>query len=593
MNILKGRMGFLVLMVLSVSLLTPGVFAAPRLIANSADWKDVYSTMLYGRLKNYETSFLTSTPHARLILNTIPHDVEEIVVHSSIRNPFVNNYESILLSEGFDNVEQIRSNNFNLELLDDLPDITKFIIIDPSYGYNAISVAPFAVLGHYYVLFVDETNLPRVDAALSARTVHEIVLYGILDRTVRDTFSRYNPIVINTGDRFDNNIEITKMYQELHKDIRGAPRKQVLLTNGEFIEASFFTGADPVLFIGYSNVPEQVREYLKSSAFEVGTLIGNELIGTGTFVKRQTGLSVFVKFGQGARSPSGPVARVEDLDRFPLPVYNLNLDVVSATINTATQRLEITYQNLAEIGSYLQNILLRLNIDDESYVIPDDSDPIFIDGNSFKTLVFELKDAEGNDIPFQGSNNITLDVSAIYGESSKSLEQTLDKTLVVEKVTVMDEASIELLDAVYSKRDKGFYITVKNIGTVEAYAAAEIYDLYVNTLYGVYGSERTILLKKGETGKIFVPVELVEEDIANNEKINVRVLYGQRENALIKSVSGVFEFKYSSPDLAVYVLIALVVLLLLLLFLRKKCKNCGYKNPILRKTCKKCKEPLR
>jgi hypothetical protein len=367
----------------------------------------------------------------------------------------------------------------------------------------------------------------------------------------------------------------------------------VLLTNGEFIEASFFTGVDPVLFIGYSNVPQQVRDYLETSAFEVGTLIGNELIGTATFVKRQTGLSVFVKFGQGARAPTGPVARVEDLDRFPLPVYNLNLDVVAATINTATAQLEITYQNLAEIGSYLQNILIRLNLEGESYVIPDDSDPTFIDGNSFKTLVFDLKDAEGNDIPFQGSDNITLDISVIYGESTKSLEQTLEKTLPIEKVNVMDEASIELLDVVYSKRDKGFYITIKNIGEVDAYAAAEIYDLYVNTQYGVYGSEKTIFLEKGKSGEIFVPVELTEEDIANNEKINVRVLYGQRENALIKSITGVFEFKYSSPDFAVYILVVLVVILLLLIFLKKKCKNCGYRNPILRKTCKKCKEPLR
>jgi len=571
----------------------PGVYAAPRLIANSADWKDVYSVMLFGSLKNYNANFLTSTSHAKLMVNQIPRDVEEIRIYSSIRNPFVNNYQSILMSDGFDNVVEIRSNEFNLDLLEELPEITRFIIIDPSYGYNAVSVAPFAVLGNYYVLFVDETNLPRVDAALSDRTVEEMILYGILDRTVRERFAKYDPIIINTGDRFDDNIEITKMYQELHEELKGGPRKQVLLTNGEFIEASFFTGVDPVLFIGYSNVPQQVRDYIETSAFEVGTLIGNELIGTATFVKRQTGLSVFVKFGQGARAPTGPVASVEDLDRFPLPVYNLNIDVIAATINTATAQLEITYHNLAEIGSYFQNILIRLNLDEESYVIPDDSDPTFIDGNSFKTIVFDLKDAEGNDIPFQGSDNITLDISIIYGESAKSLEQTLEKTLVVEKVNVMDEASIELLEVVYSKRDKGFYIKVKNIGEVDAYAAAEIFDLYVNTQYGVYGSEKTIFLEKGKSGEIFVPVELAEEDIANNEKINVRVLYGQRETALIKSIISMFEFKYSSPDFAVYVLIALVVILLLLILPKKKCKNCGYKNPILRKTCKKCKQPLR
>jgi len=111
------------------------------------------------------------------------------------------------------------------------------------------------------------------------------------------------------------------------------------MSNGEFIEASIMSGDDPVIFIGKSTVPQQIQDYIKTSGFQVSVLIGNELINSATAIRRQLGISVFVKFAQGSRTPTGPIATVEDLDKFPMPRYAVDMGIYSIMYNKATGSL--------------------------------------------------------------------------------------------------------------------------------------------------------------------------------------------------------------------------------------------------------------
>jgi hypothetical protein len=581
------------MIVLTLLFIIPSVAvsAETRLIVNSADWTDVYSALLYANLKGEQSYFLTSTKHATILKYSIPTELDGIELISSRSQPYVVGYKALLESDGYKNIQETRVSNGNLEIGEKLTGITKYIVIDPSYGYNSISVAPLAVQGRYYVLFANRRSINQVTNFLDGKTVTELIIYGQVDREVKNALDQYTPRVINTGDRFDNNIEIVKLYEQVYQAKFGQPRKQAILTNGEFIESSVVSGSDPVLFIGFSNVPTQVREYIDSSPLEVGTLVGNELIGSATFIRRQTGLSVFVKFGQGSRTPSDSIAKVEDLDRFPIPRYSLNLDIVSVVINTATNNLEITYQNKAPVGTYFRNILLRLDQDGVSSTIPDESEAAFIGSNEFKTLIFPLADAEGNKIEITGKN-ITFDLTAIYGESPKSLEQTLQKLLNVEKVSIFDGAEIEIVDATFQKSTGKFLIKVKNIGDVDAYTSGEISELYVNGEYLVFSTDSVQKIAPGDTEELSVVTTMAEEDVPQNQKIKVKVYYGERESVLIKSKEATLDFKYASPDYLIYVLILILLFMIVLIFLRKKCRNCGHKNPIVRKTCKKCNQKL-
>ncbi len=580
MNKLIFRRIFFVITILVLAIFFSSLsLAQDRIIVNSADWRDVYSVMLYANLKEIPANFLVSDRHSTILLNSIPQS-QEIEVISSSDNPFIVGYESTIKNRGYDGVTEYKYRNVNLELARKLEDINKFIIVDDSYGYNALAVASYASLDNYYVLFADERNIAVINNFLNDRDVNDLILYGQLDREVKNALSRYNPDSIFNKDRFIDNVEIVKRYQKIKSS------KQVVMSNGEFIETSLVSGSDPVLFIGRASVPQAILDYVEDSDFEIGVLVGNELIGTATYIRRETGLSVFVKFGQSARVPSGTISAVEDLDRFPMPRYVLDLSISSIMFNTATHSLEVTYKNNVDLATYLKGSI-TVKAGDESTVVGDE-EPAFIDANEYKTFIYEL------DMPIDFENvNLTADVYTIFGESPYSLENVLEGIFSVEVVTVIDDTRIEIEDAVYDSRNNEFLVRIKNTGEVDAYVDVEIIDLYINGEEIIAGSENINKLKPGESVWVPVDADMAEEDYSFNEKIKVRARYGERENSLIKIAYKEFDLKLKKADYALYIIIILIILLLLLIILtKKKCRVCGHKNPRHKHRCKKCGHKL-
>jgi len=527
-----------------------------HIISNSANWADVYSTTLYGNLQGIGNNFLTSTRHSTLLLYSIPTSRSYVQVITSSDRPFIVGYEDILRSRNYDDAEELIFDNVNLELAKLLPDIHRFIVLDDSYGYNALSAAPYAAAAKYFVLFADELNVDDISDFLSERGVDDLILFGQVDREVREELDQFNPEIVNMGDRFDNNIEMTKRYMNIKNT------KQTILTNGEFIEGGLMSGADPVLFIGRTNVPDKVREFIQGSDIDVGILIGNELIGAATFIRRQIGISVFVKFAQGSRAPSGAVAQVEDLDRFPMPRFAMNLSIESVVYNKATGRLEVTYSNNADIATYLKGTI-TITTPEETVVIGDD-DPIFIDGNTIKTITYEVDIPEGD---------ATASIFTIYGEAPQSLENQLEAELEIEFVEVNDRSDITIVGIYYDKKTGKFYIEIENTGEVKAYIDAEILDLIINEEKVNIGGDEILELGPGETGILEISIELDDEDILDNPTIKIKARYGERKLALIKEARGEFEFQEKRGDIVTYILIIVVIILIFLIFWKRRKKK--------------------
>lgn len=540
------------------------VHAQGIVLSNSADWKDVYSTSLYSNLLEIENKFLTSTRHSTIILSSIAKETNVQIVSSS-NSPFVVGYDTIMRTQGYGTVEELTFDNINLELARRLENINKFIIVDGSYGYNALAVASYAVISDSYVLFVDDRNIAQIENFLATKTVDDVIIFGQVDRDVKDVLAVYNPEIINLGDRFDNNVEIVKKYLELK------PTKQTVLTNGEFIETSVMSGYDPVLFIGRANVPNQIKNFLQESEIEIGILIGNELIGTATEIRRQAGISVFVKFAQSPRSPTGGISQVEDLDRFPMPKYSLNMGVFSVFYNRATGQLEVTFQNNVDLITYFLSTI-TLNFGDETIIVGDE-EGVFIDGLEYKTMTYEI------DLPVD--EEITAEVYTIFGESQKSLENIFQGEFIVESVEIFDDASINITDLYYDVGAGAFFLEIKNVGDVGVYVDAELIDVWVNGEYVIIGGDEVIFIEPGKTKKLRISVELVDEEIEskNNQILVANAIYGERENSLIKSVRAEFEFKVKGVDYVFFALLVVVIgLFFLILFKRRKKKEEEYQT---------------
>ena len=161
-----------VVLVLLFLLLATPVLAVDRVIVNSADWHDVYSGMLYASLLGVPSNFLVSQQDGAILLYSIPTNEPNILVVSSRTQPYVVGYGPFLQGRGYDNATELVTRNANLDLATRLTNITKFIVIDPAYGYNAISAAPYAVKAGYYVLFANSRNIPdQVTAFFQGRSL--------------------------------------------------------------------------------------------------------------------------------------------------------------------------------------------------------------------------------------------------------------------------------------------------------------------------------------------------------------------------------------------------------------------------------------
>jgi hypothetical protein len=544
-----------VFVVLGFLFLMSGVLGETHFISNSENWEDVYSSMLFASLSGGQGDFLVSTQHGPVLLNGIPIN-NDIEILTSNDKPFVFNYENSVAARNYNSVEERSYDDFNLELVDEL-DIENFIIVDGAYGYSAIAVTPYAVLTNSWVFFADRVNIAEVEAALERRDVNDVLIYGYVDREVNEALAVYNPKVINSGDRFGDNVEIVKEYKKL------AEAKQVLLSNGEFIERELMMGKHPILFTGRENVPSKIAAYLQESDVEVGVLIGNELINAATNIRRSAGISVMVKFAQGARAKTAGVSAVEGLDLFYLPTPSLNLGVDSIRYNRAVKQAEVTYHSLSNVPIYLKGTLTLVG-DGENQKVGD-LDPIFIAPSDYKTLIYP-------DVEMNG-DSLTAEIYTLFGEVANSLDRELRGSFDMGVVNVIDDCEIEVKYVKYNKQKDVFVVGVDNLAEVGCYVDIELNDVEINRIKRTIGGEGSKFVKAGKGSKIEIPQRLDDEDLSDNAYVNLVAYYGEREASLVGVFRGKFELDIDAFSGMTYLIAVCLVLLLVLIFVLWKKKQ--------------------
>ncbi len=554
---------------------------AATYISNSENWEDVYSVIQFAALNKSKSLFVTSEAHAKIL----PYDVpvtDEVKIISSKNDAYIGNYKNLLRSINIENVEEERLTDINFDLATQTT-TNNFIVMDSAYSYNALALAPYARLTDSYVLFVNRNNLGKITTFLDSRGVDELLLYGTLQREVRQGLQKYDPEIINeNGDKFLNNIEIVKKTLEIQD------HGQALLTNGEFIEQELMISGQPVLFVGRNSVPPQVAEYIKSSTITVGVLVGNELINSGQTIRRETGISTIVKFGRGARVPDDAImGEIEALDMFYLPAINIDMELNSIRYNKLTNKIQVTLQNNGDVAIFaLGSYTIRFGTAGE---LVGDEDAVFIDSGEQKTFTYELEDRYADD-------NIFADVMILFGESQNSLEYLYEqKDVAVEIVEYDDSSTIMISDFYYDTGKNAFAIVVSNPGLVDAYVTGEIFDFYMNSETKILSSKNTIKVSSEDKNTIYIYEDLIDEDFVNNIDAKIRLYYGEQESTLINVLEEKWPLvKKSSYPVMQYAPYALLLLLVALIVTsNKKCKSCGKRNPKRRKTCKQCHAKLK
>ncbi|RMF05835.1 hypothetical protein D6764_03785 [Candidatus Woesearchaeota archaeon] len=547
---------FLLLILSAAAVIASEAASAESVIVNSKDWRDVYAGLQYAKLNGQTAYFVKSESHAVSLLNFLNNDEKYVVLNGA--ESFLPDYESLLKGKGLDAEALPYDNNLNIELARKLRDekgIKKYIIVDDSMGYNAISVAPYAKVSESYVLFANAATIDDIISFFREERPESVTIYGHVRREVKEALQEFNPEEINEGNRFANNREIVRRYLKIN------PINQTLLTNGEFIEDELMEGKNPIVFIGRNNIPDETKEFIKEAGFKYAVLIGNNLIPTATYVKRRLDIAVFVKFAKGLAGTGNP--SLQDLDTFPVPRYAIALDIKSVKYNVLTNTLEVTYQNLLESPAYAKTTITLL----DSNKTASDKEAVFLDGFQEKTVAYplELDEAEKN-------NPGIASAIMLYGEDEGSLEFVLQKNMTVSTLKVLDNSQAEIIDAYYDVSNAAFIITIQNTGSTDVFANAEIIGLMVDGEQKNIAGNKNVRVKPGEEGQIAVRQRMTELDLADNPSIKVRVYYGEREEGLIKQKEKEFPLKVKKSNLLVIIgaSAAVAVLVLWLIFGKRR-----------------------
>jgi len=553
-------MSKVILTILFLLIIIPAVIAEDQVVINSKDWRDVYSGTIYAHLNDLEVHYIAEETHGlQLIDEVLKRNLKSVLLIESEDKPYVFGYKPKLEDVGFE-VEEYPSSDgeeTNLELAKltvDKKGINSFIVLDGSLGYGALSVAPYAVLTNSFVLFANNNNIDGVYDLLS-KNAEKIILYGRVDREVKDRLADLNPEIINTGDRHKDNIEIAWKFLE-QKSV-----KQIILTNGEVIEPGIFNDEFPVLFIGTSNVPNYVIDFIQGSDVRTAVVIGYELFDNAKKIREETGIKIFLKYGQGRNE------QLYALDIFPLPSYNPTVEIQEMRYNTITRQLEVIFKNKGDVFAYAQALSHDLEVNGNSVAQVGDEEAFFLGANDVTTRTYDVDLIEYLDETIYAQSKVVL------GDTPSSPVRLLLIETKVEIVSIEEDSAIEITDAVYNKGTKRFEITIKNVGEDDVYADADIIDLII-------ADEKTILsaelqkIGSGDEGVFKIKAALEEVDFADNPTIKVRVRYGAQENVLIKQITEEFDLIIRGTD---YKLVAVVVMVLVVLWLlasiRKKKKK--------------------
>lgn len=543
-------------------LLIPAVFSLDQVMVNSADWQDVYSGMLYASLEGAKGSFLVDERDAfeKVRLADTQHP-ETLVVESASR-PIVAGYTTSLAQQGLI-VEKMISEDLdvNVKLAKRLR-TNRFIIVDDTYGYNAVSVAPFAVQSKRYVLFVNAKNLASVERFLSDVANPDILVYGYILRDAQKVFEEYEPEILNEQDRFLNNMAITKRF------LQERPVTQVTFSNGEFLEPSLFFGNFPTVFIGKSTTPQAVKNFIVENRITSGVLVGNALVNVMRQMRDELNLSVFIRFSQGRFN------EIRDLDLFFLPISNLELSITNIYYDPSQNKLIVTYKNIgpsflyfrSSIGLYVKDELLR-RIGDEK--------PVFLEASEIKSVSYDLGDMA------KVTDAISAKISTVYGESPQSQEFLLDHVASVEALEFRDDSSLRIISLTYDEAALAFFVEVENTGPVPTYVHLELQDVKVGDLMYTLTVSGSILLQPAEIRKIKIPANLLDEDYPKNPTIAVSANYGKERTLLIHQIVQNMElFVIQKQDLLPYLyglggLVVVLVFVILVLTMGKRKRKQG------------------
>ncbi|RKY41346.1 MAG: hypothetical protein DRP85_06640 [Candidatus Makaraimicrobium thalassicum] len=544
------------------------------MVVNSNDWRDLYLATLYSAYKGYKIRFITNLYDAQ-ITSSMFNERSRVIVIESRDRPVYKNYAHLLITRGVGIVSQIESAtpyDLQLKIAEDL-NPKGYILVNDEFGYDALSVAPYALNNNYWVLFYNDKSANNVVDLISKERGKKIILYGNLPEELLNILpptASYEKI--ETGSIKGNNMEIVR---RLIKDTKV---KWVVLSSGEYFEPGFLKSRFPILL--YFNNEREIVEFAKKNNIKNMEVIGANMVTIGRKIREISNktIGVVVKYGQTFTGIDELRGKVFALKVFPLPSLNVRLEITNAFYDKEREMLLIFIKNTGNVPSYFYSAGIRI---------------VDSNGNEMATLrdeythfiypdeVFVIKYKVS--LPFV--KNLVAELYTLYGQSFplKTYLTQMGKSLPPYRINIeeatfeYDEDALDIVYFVYVSSMKSFVARIKNKLDVNLFGDIEIYNLLKNGINYTFSYKGVFELMPGEEKDIRIPVSISQSDINKNKWLNATIYYGRRKDFMINSIKYGAVLKQEPVPFTGFItflknnmLTILLIMLIILIFLARK-----------------------
>lgn len=507
--------GIILAMMIAIVMFSGAVSAV--YLADSKDWKDVFSIMLYSSQQGQSGVFLNSESIASVI-KLLPID-QEVVVFESSSSPLIANVEGQLSSAGYEVSTREKAESFNLLLAPE--GVTYYLIAEENYKMAA-SLASLAANRGGWVFIINSDNVDEVVSRLGSGT--SVVAVGNFRR---DVLSEIRPFVtewINNNNVYLDSQDLAKRFENLDT---------IILTDGTSLEAEFFNTKNAVLLTGTNKMLDESYAFISESGVKSVVLVGNRLSVVGEQIRSRSNkrISVFVKFGYGNTAEGG---RVYALSMFPLPQPTLALTVSRVVYDPATQELMVFFRNVGNGGIYELTTLTIKNPDGTELGSASDKEVIFLGAGETLPVIYTNSDGNKLALPIE---MITEETRVEFYTSFGAEPTELDAFLTMQNqygppfsigleigATNDENLYLNVTDVSYYQNLKRLGVEMENPTDKTLFYSVKIQRLVTNGIPQDYFTEGDIA--PGKTKIAYMPAVLDEVDLEENKVFDVTVLYG-------------------------------------------------------------------
>ncbi len=529
MSVSKPTMIAIALLLLAMS-----AFAEDYVAVNSIDGRDVLSGIFYANVKGIPVKFMPSAGiDPDLFAGKVGIDKSVLLIQST--NQPISTFVQNALKSKNDTVEMYMSadgGGTNLDLAK-RSGANSFILVDSAYSDGAISVLSYAALSKSYVILTSKDNANEVKQIVQGK---HVVIYGYVDKEVKDAVSSTNPEIIGTGDdKFQDNILI------VNKTMRDYGVNTFIATDGAFLEDSMTVGNQALLLIGQLIPPvtyDFVKSEVKAGNLKSVMLIGNQMVVPVYDMRERMrnefktegasgDFGIVVKFAQVIPATGSGVL---NLDLFYLPAYLPSMAIDDVAYNNADKKIMVSVNNTGDgLAYYTMEVRVKSDGQDVK-IFPASGTPVAI----------QRGETGGSEFDFDMSNisegNITAAVVVKYGATKSSLESFTTKEGPLATIQYVDKSDVSIQSAKYDKDKKQMQVTVRNNGGDKAYAFAKLNLVLSGQATTITGAGTRELAPSSMYVEEF-PLDLSEQDLAANKNVTVSIDYGARPGFLKKTAT--------------------------------------------------------